>query len=105
MQRYSNINIITSNYNLKRRYIVTRYPEIVRGNEDIYVYVTKGDRIDILAQIYYNDSSLWWIISKANPNIISLDTLYPNPGDQIRIPFPNRVSSIIANYEALNNII
>jgi len=102
MQRYSSTSTTTSPTNLKIRYTTTRYPEISRGKEDIYVYVTKGDRVDILAQIYYNDSTLWWIISKSNPNAISFDTLYFTPGDQIRIPSPLRISNIISNYESLN---
>lgn len=102
MKRYSSIPIITTPENQKRRYIVVKYPEIPRGSSDIYVYVTKGDRYDLLAQTYYNDSSLWWIISKANSNLTSLDTLYPNPGDQIRIPAPSRISFIMAAYNNIN---
>lgn len=102
MKRYRPIPIISTEENPKRRYVVTKYPEIPRGSSDIYVYVTKGDRYDLLAQAYYNDSSLWWIISKANSNLTSLDTIYPNPGDQIRIPSPSRVTTIISSYELLN---
>jgi hypothetical protein len=102
MKRYKPIRIISTEGNLKRKYIVTKYPEIPRGSSDIYVYVTKGDRYDLLAQTYYKDSSLWWIISKANSNLTSLDTIYPNPGDQIRIPSPSSITTIISSYELLN---
>jgi hypothetical protein len=84
MKRYRPIPIISTEENPKRRYVVTKYPEIPRGSSDIYVYVTKGD------------------ISKANSNLTSLDTIYPNPGDQIRIPSPSRVTTIISSYELLN---
>ena len=102
MKRYATIPVITTVENPKRRFIVTKYPEIPRGSSDIYVYTTKGDMYDLLAKSYYNDSSLWWIISRANPNLTTLDTIYPNPGDQIRIPAPSRISSIIGAYELLN---
>ena len=102
MKRYSAISVITTAENPKRRFIVTRYPEISRGPSDIYVYTTKGDRYDLLAKSYYNDSSLWWIISRANPNLTSLDTIYPNPGDQIRIPAFSRIPVIMGAYELLN---
>lgn len=105
MKRYKSINIIATSENPKRRYVITKYPEIVRGSSDIYVYVTKGDRYDLLAQTYYGDYSLWWIIAKANSNLTSLDTLYPNPGDQIRIPAPSRITSILSSYESLNKFI
>ena len=102
MNRYNFIHIISTKNDLKKRYIVTKYPEITRDSLDIYVYVTKGDRYDLLAQTYYNDSSLWWIIARSNFNLTSLDTIYPNPGDQIRIPSPSRISSILSSYEILN---
>ena len=102
MNRYNFIPIISTKNDLKKRYIVTKYPEITRDSLDIYVYVTKGDRYDLLANSYYNDSSLWWIISKANSNLTSLDTIYPNPGDQIRIPSPSSITTIISSYELLN---
>jgi hypothetical protein len=68
------------------------------------VYTTKGDRYDLLAQTYYNDSSLWWIIALSNLNNTAADSLYPNVGEQIRIPAATRVSSILSEYEALNKI-
>ena len=44
-----------------------KYPNIPLQFSDNYVITTIGDRFDLLAQQYYNDSSLWWIISIANP--------------------------------------
>lgn len=78
-----------------------RYPQIPLGNQDIYVYITRGDRYDILAQTYYGDSNLWWIIKIANPFQDS-SSLIPSAGSQIRIPSPNRVSLILSQYESLN---
>jgi hypothetical protein len=101
MTRYSSIRVINTVENTKRRYINLKYPEITVDFSDIYVYTTRGDRYDLLAQSYYSDSSLWWIISRANPSQTS-DSLLPNPGEQIRIPAASRVSIILGQYDALN---
>lgn len=101
MARYSSIKIINSPNEPKRRYINLKYPEITVDFSDIYVYTTAGDRFDLLAQTYYKDSSLWWIISRANPTQ-TRDSLIPNKGEQIRIPSPSRVSVILGQYDALN---
>ena len=101
MNRYGSIPIIQTLENPKRRYINIKYPEIPLDFSDIYVYTTRGDRYDTLALAYYGDSSLWWIISRANPSQTS-DSLIPNYGEQIRIPSAQRVSSIISQYESLN---
>ena len=65
MARYSNIPVIKSPDG-KRMYQTVRYPEIPRSSDDVYVYTTIGDRYDTLALQYYQDSSLWWVISNAN---------------------------------------
>jgi hypothetical protein len=56
MNRYQNTKYIT-NTKGKRYYSTTKYPDIPLSLNDIYVYTTQGDRFDILAQQYYNDSS------------------------------------------------
>lgn len=101
MSRYSSIPYITTTDNPKRRYINVKYPEIIPTSEDIYVYTSQGDRYDILALRYYSNSELWWVISRANPSQPS-DSLYPNFGEQIRIPSPLSIPTILANYSNLN---
>jgi nucleoid-associated protein YgaU len=101
MARYSSIRVVSTPENPKRRYANLKYPEITVDFSDIYVYTTRGDRYDLLAQSYYGDSSLWWIISRANPSQTS-DSLLPNPGEQIRIPASFRVPIILGQYDALN---
>lgn len=102
MARYSGIPVITTPNNPKRRYINVKYPEITRDFSDIYVYTTRGDRYDLLALSYYGDAQLWWIIARANTNNTIPDSLYPNVGEQIRIPGPSRISFILGEYESLN---
>jgi hypothetical protein len=65
------------------------------------VYTTRGDRYDLLAQQYYNDPQLWWVISRAN-SLQTSDSLYPNIGEQIRIPSPSRIPSILSAFKAIN---
>jgi hypothetical protein len=102
MARYSGIPVITTPTNPKRRYINVKYPEITRDFSDIYVYTTKGDRYDLLALSYYGDVQLWWIIARANTNNTTPDSLFPNIGEQIRIPGPSRIAFILGEYESLN---
>jgi hypothetical protein len=48
------------------------------------VQVTSSDTIDQLAQRYYHDPTLWWVIADANPEIL---LWYPMPvGATIRVP-------------------
>ena len=101
MSRYTSTPIITTPDQPKRRYINVKYPEITRDFADIYVYASLGDRYDLIANSYYNDTELWWIILRANPTQPA-DSLYPNPGDQIRIPSPSRIPTILAQYDSLN---
>ncbi len=99
MRRYSSIPT-TKSPSGKQIYKTTRYPEIPRSANDIYVYTTDGDRFDTLAQQYYGDSSLWWIISISNNNL-DQNSLTPPVGSQIRIP--SNPNPIIAEYEAINS--
>jgi hypothetical protein len=81
-----------------RYYPNVRYPEIPETDEDLYVITTVGDRYDSLAQQYYRDSTLWWIIASAN-NYDSA-TLVPEPGIQLRIPAD--VSKALQLFEEVN---
>lgn len=60
------------------------YPEIPVREDDIYVITTGGDRYDLLAQQFYSDSSLWWVIASANTS--KRDGLVVRQGVQLRIP-------------------
>ena len=60
------------------------YPNIPPSDQDYYVITTSGDRYDILAQQFYGDNSLWWIIAMANNS--ERASLIVQPGIQLRIP-------------------
>ena len=44
----------------------TIYSAIPESDSDIYVITQFGDRLDTLAEQFYEDSSLWWYIAKSN---------------------------------------
>ena len=98
MNRYQNIPI--TKINKKRVYQTTRYPEIPLSENDIYVYTVQGDRFDVLAQQYYSDISLWWIISIANDNLPQNSLIIPE-GLQIRIP--TNIADIIQAFNLINS--
>ena len=74
------------------------YPEIPLDENDIYVISQYGDRYDNLAQEFYKDSELWWIISSAN--IYQKGSLNITPGVQLRIPADK--SKAINLFEEIN---
>jgi len=84
MNRYQKIQII-KNSNGVSYYRDNKYPEIPLSVNDIYIVASDGDRFDMLANQYYGDSSLWWIISIANADIVQ-NSLYIPLETQIRIP-------------------
>jgi phage tail protein X len=98
MNRYQNIPKEKINGNVVYR--TSRYPEVPLSENDIYVYTTQGDRFDVLAQQYYRDSSLWWIISIANTNVFNQSSLIIPEGLQIRIP--SNYANIITEFNLIN---
>ena len=99
MSRYRN-TFIRKDKNLNRYYTNTLYPEISPSLDDIYVQTQSGDRLDVLANDFYKDPSLWWIIMRANPDKIRRDGLLVKPGIQIRIPVS--IERILIAFEKLN---
>lgn len=64
-------------------------PSIPEQPDDLQYQVMKSDRIDLLANRFYQDSRLWWVIAVANGMEILPSDM--NEGDQIRIPSPRYV--------------
>lgn len=60
------------------------YPNIPKTDKDIYIVTQTGDRLDTLANQFYGDSSLWWIIATAN-NIHDA-TFAVEDGTTLRVP-------------------
>jgi len=108
MNRYKNTPVVKTDN--KPNYRTTRYPEVPLNDNDTYVYSTQGDRFDVLANKYYGDQSLWWVISIANtatagtslPSDLPQDSLIIPEGLQIRIP-ANYVD-VLNGFKRLNGL-
>ena len=96
MKRYSNTGIKRDKSGV-RVYNTTFYPSIPIDDSDRFIYTKFGDRVDALANEYYGDVTLWWIISKAN-GIKGQAGL--KPGLLLRIP--GQVEEILSNFRDLN---
>ena len=86
----------------KSYYRGIKYPNIPLSSNDLYVTTTAGDRLDLLANYFYKDYKLWWIIATGNRDLVRRDSYYVKPGIEIRIP--SNVEQIIENYRIINNI-
>ena len=80
-----------------RAYKTTYYPDIPIRNEDQFIYPRFGERLDTLAYKFYGDSTLWWVIAKAN-GIKGISAL--RPGENLRIPL--NIQKIIENFRNIN---
>ncbi len=95
--RYANNKILRTE-NGQRYYKSNIYPFIEPKDNDLYIITTMGDRLDTLAQLYYQDPTLWWVISSSNN--IPKDSINIPPGTQLRIPVD--VVEFLDNYEKIN---
>ena len=99
---YRNINQRENPLTRKKHYVNVVYPDIQYGHDDSYVITTAGDRLDLLADQFYNDPRLWWIINNANPDATRGDSLVCKPGSQLRIPGESTLTDIMQEFEAIN---
>jgi phage tail protein X len=102
MSRYEDIEIRRDSTEKpgKRFYSTTLYPEVPLSENDIYVITVQGDRLDLLANQYYGDWTLYWIIGAANDNL-SKNSIHIPEGLQIRIP--TDIVEIVNNFNSLNS--
>ena len=99
--RYQNIPTTKLNVTGSLYYQTNLYPAIQPTDSDYYIITTVEDRLDLIANNFYQDSSLWWVIASANA--LPGDSIYPPIGIQLRIP--TDVQRIINSYnlENINN--
>ena len=105
MRRYASTSVVKNSIqnlrsNKPSMYRNTVYPSIPISITDTYVETGFGDRLDVLARIFYKDESLWWVIASANPDTISFDSLALKAGLQLRIP--SNPSLIVQLFNSLN---
>jgi hypothetical protein len=98
MNRYSNIKQFKDEEG--KRYLGNViYPYIPETSDDLYIITTGGDRYDTLAQQFYGDYRLWWIIASANNSKKS--SMFTQPGVQLRVPADK--NNAIELFNNLNN--
>ena len=105
MERYNNVPIIQTIPTVQYPKVIkyresVRYPDIPLSESDVYIYTMRGDRLDNLAYQFYNDPTLWWVLSIANPDLPN-DSLYPTLGYQLRVP--SDINQILNDFDQLNN--
>ncbi len=83
----------------KPYYESKRYPVIPLSESDIYIVTTIGDRLDLIANQYYRDPNLWWVIAFVNSNV-TRGSMFPAPGTQLRIP--TDLSNVMRLYNQFN---
>lgn len=98
MNRYSTI-LTGERWDGKSVYKSVTYPVLIPLDSDIQVVTNETTYLDLLAQKYYKDSSLWWVIVLANEGLGTGRMTVP-AGKIVRIPV--NVSYILTQYKLLN---
>ena len=97
MKRYENIKVLQSAEG--KQYTTTvAYPDAPISENDYYIITTAGDRYDTLADQFYKDHTLWWVIASANNS--ERASLIVEPGIQLRIP--GNIDTIINDFNTIN---
>jgi hypothetical protein len=97
MKRYS-FSATQNRWDGKKVYKSVTYPIIPTHPNDILITASETDYLDTLANKYYKDPTLWWVIASANN--IGKGRMSIEPGKQLRIPFD--VLSILNDFKQLN---
>jgi len=100
MNRYQDLLII-KDQNGRRKFKTTFIPYIDKSDNDVYVITDPSDRLDLLANQFYNDSTGWPIIATANN--LGQGTLNVEAGIQIRIPDPTKYRDYIIQISRFNS--
>lgn len=83
MSRYQKSEIIRDEQR-RRRLDTTLIPTIPLDSSDIFIVTTTPERIDLLADRFYGDSTKWWIIASANN--LGKGTFHIPGNTRLRIP-------------------
>jgi hypothetical protein len=92
MSRYNLTNQI-KDANGVRKSASWIYPVPRTSTTDTYITTTTPDRLDKLANDFYGDSQLWWIIASANG--LGKGTLMVPENTTIRIPVQSGIDEFI----------
>jgi hypothetical protein len=90
--RYTYTKTLNESETNKSYMETTIYPNIKAADNDFYIISEATDRLDLLANKYYGNPRMWWIIAVANN--LNDANLFVQPGIQLRIP---QNTSVILN--------
>lgn len=68
------------------------FPPIEEQQDDLSYVLTEADEIDLLANTFYGDPTLWYVIAVANS--FDLPPVGMNPGQTIKIPSPRYILEV-----------
>ena len=83
MSMYAATNIIKDESG-KRKRSTTIIPTIPVTENDTFIITLSAERLDKLANTFYSDSSLWWVIAAANG--LGKGSLIVPANTKLRIP-------------------
>ena len=92
MARYTTANTLRDTK--EKRYLsTTLIPPMPISTSDTYIVVTTPERLDKLANTFYGDARLWWIIAAANG--LGKGTIIVPSDSRLRIPSAANVQQVI----------
>lgn len=97
MSRYITNSILQDSVG-KRRLGSSIIPIVPVSSADVYIQTTSIERLDKLANTFYGDSTLWWIIAIANG--LGKGTIVVPKNSKLRIPSEKNIQQLI---NTLNN--
>jgi hypothetical protein len=92
MSRYLT-NRVQKDENGVRKLSTIIIPTTPLNGSDFYIQTTTVERLDKLARIFYEDSSLWWIIAAANG--LGKGTYIVPQNTKLRIPDKSNIQQVI----------
>ena len=95
--KLTNVHLNNEHYN-QHGYDTTVYPKIIRALGDPIIIASSVDRLDLLADRFYKDRTLWWVIAIANE--LPGDSFFITPGTQLFIP--KNISKLLNNLDKAN---
>jgi len=94
MSRYATARVLRDD-NGQRRLSSIIMPTPQRNQDDVFIQITSPDRLDKLAQLFYKDANLWYVIAAANG--LGKGSWMVPAEIILRIPNINNIQNIINN--------
>lgn len=82
----------------KQQYRSFVFPTFEESSDDIVIEISEYTRLDVLAEQFFDDASLWWVIAVYNN--LSEPSLYVS--DQTYLRIPNDIQRVYSKIKDLN---